>query len=149
MPALIIPSRVPDNMGAMPSVSHGPFEIEPDGRLRTLRPPRLRFAWRGRVVEAELEEGGVALSALAGALPYTAEDPGARPVAAAAVALLPAELPAGWRLRVTAEHRLRLEAVMPLPGGTTAVLLVTAMAGFAIALDPYLDRLDSAGVVAG
>ena len=130
----------------MTPLPHGPFLIEADGTLEATRPPDLRFAWRGRGVEARLEEGRVRLSALAGAVPYTVERPAARPAALAAVTRLPAELPEGWRLRLTPDHRLRLEAAVALPGRTTATALIGAMVGFALGLDPWLDRLEAAGL---
>jgi hypothetical protein len=130
----------------MTPLPHGPFEVAEDGSLALRRPPALRFAWRGRPVEAHVEPGRVTLSALAGAVPYTVEARERRPAALAELTRLPAELPAGWRLRVAADHRLRLEAAMELPGMVTATALVSAMVGFALGLDPYLDRLESAGV---
>ncbi len=133
-------------MGSMEPFSHGPFTVAPDGTLQADRPPALRFAWRDRTVEARLEGGRVRLSAPAGALPFTAERPAERAGAIAAVRRLPGELPGGWRLLVAPDHRLRLEAAMAIRGAPTAVALVGAMVGFALALDPYLDRLESAGV---
>lgn len=133
-------------MGSMQPIAHGPFLIDPDGRLNALRPPALRFAWRGRDVQAKIEADHLHLSAGAGALPYTADRAADRPAAIAAIGALPGELPQGWRLRVSADHRLRLEAAMPLPPVTTATALIGTMVGFALALDPYLDRLESAGV---
>jgi hypothetical protein len=113
------------------------------------RVPALRFAWRGRPCEARLSHGKVSLSVSAGVVPYTAERPADRPGAFAAIEALPAELPGGWRLRLLPDHRLRLEAEHDLAAPMTAIVLVGAMVRFALALDPYLDRLESAGVVAG
>lgn len=149
MAALMVCSPFPDNIGRMDRFPHGPFLVAPDGSLTTTRPSALRFAWRGRGVEARLEEGRINLSALAGRVPYTAESALGRPRAIAEIGRLPADLPKGWRLRVLPDHRLRLEAELPLPGTTTATALVGAMVGFALALDPYLDRLESAGVAPG
>ncbi|HEV7264556.1 MAG TPA: hypothetical protein VGN83_06530 [Falsiroseomonas sp.] len=128
---------------------HGPFLVEPDGALRATGVPALRFAWRGRSCEARIADGHLRLAVSAGAVPYTAERPLDRPGALAAVGQLPLELPAGWRLRVLPDHRLRLETDVPLPLPTTAIALVGAMVGFALALNPYLDRLESAGVSGG
>jgi hypothetical protein len=128
---------------------HGPFLVEPDGALVARRVPALRFAWRGRPCEARLSDGRVSLTAGAGVVPYTAERAADRPGAFAAIGDMPADLPAGWRLRVLPDHRLRLEAEADLPAPTTAIALVGALVGFALALDPYLDRLESAGVAAG
>ena len=127
----------------------GPFLVGTDGALRPVRPPVLRFAWRGRGCEARIGAGVVRLSAAAGALPYTAERPAERAAALAAIARMPAELPPGWALRVMPDHRLRLEAERALPGPAAAIGLVGAMVGFALELDAYLDRLESAGVAAG
>ncbi|WP_372618416.1 hypothetical protein [Falsiroseomonas sp.] len=128
---------------------HGPFLVEPDGGLRTTGVPALRFAWRGRACEARIADGRLRLAVSAGAVPYTAERPVDRAATLAAIGQLPLELPEGWRLRVLPDHRLRLETGVPLPAPTTAIALVAAMVGFALALDPYLDRLDSAGVSGG
>jgi hypothetical protein len=125
---------------------HGPFLVEPDGALHTTGAPALRFAWRGRSCEARVAAGMVRLSASAGAVPYTAERPADRAAALAAIGSLPGELPAGWRLKVLPDHRLRLETERLLASPTTATTLVGAMVGFALALDPYLDRLASAGI---
>jgi hypothetical protein len=134
-----------DRPGAAP-FAHGPFLVAPDGTLHPTRPPALRFAWRGRPCLARVEPGMAHLSALLGSPPYTAERRADRPAALAAIRALPAALPAAWRLRVLPDHRLLIEAARPLPERPTAVALVAAMAGFALDLDPYLDRLDSAGM---
>jgi len=111
--------------------------------------PALGFAWRGRPCEARITEGRLSLSAVAGAVPYTAERAADRPAVFDLIRGLPAELPAGWRLRLLPDHRLRLETDQTLPAPITAITLVTAMVRFALALDGYLDRLEFAGVAAG
>ena len=128
---------------------YGPFLVEPDGALVPRRVPALRFSWRGRPCEARLADGQVSLVAGAGAVPYTAERAADRPSVFAAIKALTAELPAGWRLRVLPNHRLRVEAQAGLPAPITAVALVTALVRFVLALDPYLDRLELAGAAAG
>jgi hypothetical protein len=62
---------------------------------------------------------------------------------------MPAELPDGWRLCLLPDHRLRLEAAQNLPAPITATGLVSALVGFALALDLYLDRLEAAGLGSG
>ena len=130
----------------MQHLPHGPFLVGNDGSLTPLRNAAMRFTWRGRGCEATLSEGQINLAAQAGEVPYTAEQPLARPGAFAALEQMPAALPVGWRLRLMPDHRVRLEAAFDLHGDTTATALVSAMVGFALALDPYLDRLESAGM---
>jgi len=127
----------------------GSFLVEPDGGMRMRGDPALRFAWRGRGCGARISDGRLRLSVAAGAVPYTAERPGDRPAAFAAIGRLSMELPRGWRLRVLPNHTLLLEKDRPLLEPTTAATLVSAMVQFALALDPYLDRLELAGVAGG
>ncbi|MDP3417023.1 hypothetical protein [Falsiroseomonas sp.] len=132
----------------MQQLPHGPFLVGNDGSLRPVRDAAMRFAWRGRGCVATLSDGQISLAAQAGAVPYTAEQPGARPGAFAALGAMPGELPQGWRLRLMPDHRVRLEVDVDLEGDTTAIALVSAMVRFALALDPYLDRLELAGLAA-
>lgn len=132
---------------ASPSLPLGPFAVDRDGTLQPRAPglrPTMRFAWRGRRCEAALTREEVRLAALAGRIPSTAEAPACRPGVFEAIAALPGQLPAGWRARLLPDHRLMLEASAPLSEPPTATELVAAMVRFALALDPYLDRLDSA-----
>jgi hypothetical protein len=147
--ALPLLAGLPENGLPDQPFPHGPFLVEPDGALTANRVPALRFAWRGHRCEARIIGRQVELSAGAGRVPYTAERPADRPGALAAIGALPAELPPGWRLRVLPDHRLRLETALPLAAPTTATTLVGAMVCFVLALDAYLDRLESAGVAAG
>jgi hypothetical protein len=124
----------------------GPFLVAPDGAMCSRGDPTLRFAWRGRACEVRIRNGQIRLSAAAGAVPYSAEQPEDRPRAVATVLRLPAELPSGWRLNVLPDHRLLLATEMPLREPTTAATLVGAMVQFALGLDPYLDLLETAGV---
>jgi len=96
-----------------------------------------------------MDGGQLAIHAMAGRIPSSAEGRGQRPAAFALVDSLPAALPAGWALRLTPDHRVRLEAAAPIEQPATATGLIGAMVGFALALDPYLDRLESAGIGAG
>jgi hypothetical protein len=127
-------------------ITLGPFAVGQDGTLSPRQPglrPALRFAWRGRRCEAEWHDERLYLRAIAGRIPSTVHEGQARSRAFEAAASLPPELPEGWRLRLTPDHRLALE--MDAPPQPTAVALLGAMVGFAMALDPYLDRLEAAG----
>lgn len=124
----------------------GPFAVAPDGTLSPRAAglsPAIRFAWRGRVCEALMQEGRLRLRAIAGRIPSTAERGADRHFTARAVRDIPAEMPPGWQLRLTADHRLTLEADAPCQG--TAVSMLGAMVRFALAMDPVLDRLEAAG----
>lgn len=124
----------------------GSFSVARDGTLAPREghgPPALRFAWRGRPCEARLEQGRLLLSALAGRIPSTAEPGVDRGWTLEEVRRLPPEMPPGWALRVTPDHRLRLEA--EARPRDTAPGLLSEMVRFALSLDPYLDRLESVG----
>jgi hypothetical protein len=124
----------------------GPFAVAPDGTLSPRAPglsPAIRFAWRGRICEALMQEGSLRLRAIAGRIPSTAEPGADRHFTARAVAEIPAEMPDGWQLRLTADHRVAVEAHAPTR--STAVGVLGEMVRFAMALDPYLDRLEGVG----
>jgi hypothetical protein len=129
--------------GVMEPLNLGPFAVDRDGALRPRQPgppPALRFAWRGRRCEATVAPDGVQLAAVAGRIPSTAEPEADRAAAFAAVATLPGSLPPGWRLRLLPDHRIRLET--EAAAAPTATGVIAAMVRFALALDPYLDRLE-------
>jgi hypothetical protein len=130
----------------------GPFAIDRDGTLTPREPglrPAMRFAWRGRWCEAALAGDTVQLATVAGRIPSTAEPGSDRPQAFGAMAALPGSLPPGWRARLLPDHRIMLESSAALSEPPTATELVAAMVRFALALDPYLDRLESACGPAG
>ena len=85
------------------------------------------------------------LAADAARIPSTAEPGSDRRRAFAALARLPSTLPEGWQARLTPDHRIRLEACAPLASPANATALVSAMVRFALALDPYLDSLETDG----
>ncbi|MBR0683197.1 hypothetical protein GXW74_22100 [Roseomonas eburnea] len=133
----------------METIALGPFAVTPDGALAPLAAdpaPALRFAWRGRACRAEVAADGLRLAADAARIPSTAEPGADRRRAFAAVARLPAHLPSGWRARLLPDHRLRLEASAPLAAPANATALVASLVRFVLALDPYLDSLEAAGV---
>jgi len=124
----------------------GPFAVAPDGTLSPRAPglsPAIRFAWRGRGCEALMLDGGLRLRSIAGRIPSTAEPGADRHFTARAVAKLPGEMPEGWLLRLTADHRVAVET--QAPSRSTAVGMLGEMVRFAMALDPYLDRLEGVG----
>ena len=125
----------------------GPFAVARDGALQPRQPaepPALRFCWRGRRCEAAVAADGVRPAAIAGRIPSTAEAGADRASAFEMVAALPRTLPPGWRLQLLPDHRIRLEAAADTAPAPTATSLIAAMVRFALAMDPYLDRLDAA-----
>jgi hypothetical protein len=132
----------------MPHLTLGPFAVHRDGTLEPRaveRRPAMRFAWRGRSCEAGLSAGGLHLAAIAARVPSTAESGADRPRALATVAVMQGELPQGWRLKLLPDHRIRIETEAPFPDPPTATNLIASMVRFALAIDPYLDRLDGGG----
>lgn len=133
----------------MDTIELGRFAVTPDGALSARYPPErpaLRFAWRGRACEAHFDPGAIRLAADAARIPSTADRPGDRPRAFAAVAALPKQLPLGWRARLLPDHRIRIEAEAPMDNPSNATALVTAMVRFALTLDPVLDALEADGM---
>jgi hypothetical protein len=133
----------------MNDLTLGPFAVDPDGILRPLDPgalPALHFAWRGRACDAELDGTWLRLASAAARIPSSAEPGADRSRAFAELAGLPALLPRGWTVKLLADHRVQLEAEAQLETPPTATSLIAAMVRFALALDPYLDRLENAGV---
>lgn len=125
----------------------GPFAVDRDGTLQPREAgvrPAMQFAWRGRRCEALLSPEAVRLAAVAARIPSTAESGADRSQAFEAMAALPASLPPGWQARLLPDHRILLESHAALPEPPTATELVAAMVRFALAMDPYLDRLETA-----
>lgn len=136
----------PEGIGG--SLTLGPFAIAPGGTLTPRRAdqrPMLRFAWRGRPCEAELGADSLRLATLAARIPSSAASGADRPGALAALAGLAPSMPKGWRLRLLPDHRISLEATAPFDAPPTAVGLLAELVRFALALDPYLDRLEASG----
>lgn len=133
----------------MHALTLGPFRVDPDGilhpRASGLR-PAIRFAWRGRTCDAALDGTALRIGSVAARVPSTA-DPGAdRQRAFDALATLPRQLPGNWRLRLTPDHRVRLEMDEELEAPPTATSLITALVHFGLAMDPLLSALEAAGI---
>ena len=127
-------------------IDFGPFAVSSAGALsvRAGAAPQLRFAWKGRDCAAWLEGTRLRLNAMVGRIPSTAEADADRGRTFAELARVPGAMPSGWRLRLTADHRLCVEAEGMAE--TSAAGLVGAMVRFALTLDRYLETLDAAGV---
>lgn len=136
----------------------GPFTVDAEGRLSPRQPgaaPAFLFRCHGRVVRSRLAQFGAAETGLVlqaevalGWVPSTAgvNDETERRRSFALVHWLTRVVPAGWRVRLSPDHRVWLEAETPIGLPITAAALVTRIACFALDLAPYLDLLDETGV---
>lgn len=134
----------------------GPFAVDAMGRLAPRGPnalPGFFFRWRGRVIRAKFEQSEAApdrlvLQATLGRVPSTANprDSGLRPQSFQLLHQLPRALPGPWRLLLLPDHRVQLEADVPVTLPITAVDLLVELTRFLLELAPYLDLLDEVGI---
>jgi hypothetical protein len=117
----------------------GALAPDPPGR------PALRFAWRGRACTAELAPEGLLLSAWAARVPSSALAAERRSAVLSALPGIAQRLPEGWRLRLTPDHRILVQAASPGAYPTPMAALLSHLVRFALALDPLCDALDAAG----
>lgn len=135
----------------------GPFSVDAIGRLEPIdhgAMPAFLFRWRGRLVRARFSPDGASrgtllLRTVLGRVPSTAtpHEGDRRPQAFQLLHLLPPTLPAGWRMLLLPDHGVRLEADTLLTLPITATDLVVELTRFLLAVAPYLDVLEAAGVV--
>jgi hypothetical protein len=136
----------------------GPFKVDQNGRLHPNEHgsnPTFGFSWRNRAVHAVLKGDSLALQAMIGRVPSTGGIAGEEPAKIedrervfSLLRGLQKLLPPLWRLRLLADHRVRVEAEEPLEWPTTATGLMTSVTQFVLVLAPYLDLLDETGVAA-
>ncbi len=134
----------------------GPFMVNATGGLTPCQPeptPAFVCRWRQRLIRAHLTkaptgQGQVVLQATLGRVPSTASAPeGAlRPQSFALIHWLPRYLPPEWRVVLLPDHRVILDAHPAIEFPFTAASLLTQLTCFLLALSPYLDLLDEAGV---
>ena len=133
----------------------GPFSVDATGRLAPGGPatmPAFLFRWGGRVVRARLrhaeaDHGRLLLRCVLGRVASTAgaaED--VRPRSFAALHWLRGEVPPLWQVSLLPDHRVLLEAEADILVPITAAGLVAELAGFVLALAPYLELLEELGV---
>ena len=131
----------------------GPFVVDGAGRLSPGAAesfPAFSVCWRDRVLHMRRAiSGSLEVRAVLGRIPSTAgPDRAWRAEAFSTLRGLPALLPDGWAVSLFADHRVGLELGAGLELPTTATALVTAVTLLLLALAPYLDVLDAAGVAA-
>ena len=138
-------------------VTLGPFSVAPDGRLAPRSAdttPSFMFRWRGRTLRAMLRDDPdtdvvLTLRAIVGRVPSTASDQLAlRQQSFALLRALGTSMPSGWRVSLLPDHRVVLEATVQMPHPVTATSLLAETTRFVLALDPYVDLVEEAGMPA-
>lgn len=132
----------------------GPFSVDPEGRLSPAHAglsPGFNVRWHGRVVHALLDQcevthGRLRIRSSLGRIPSTASDPATRLACIATLSGLQKSLPRAWVARLLPDHQPQLESesVVSLP--ITVTDLVVELTLCLLALSPYLDLMDRAGV---
>jgi hypothetical protein len=132
----------------------GPFSVDGEGRLSPTHrgvSPGFNVGWRGRVVHARLDRGDggdgmLRIRSSLGRIPSTASDPVNRLACFTMLRNLLNSLPATWGARILPDHesQLELESVISLP--ITVTNLVVELTLFLLALSPYLELMDRAGI---
>lgn len=160
----VLPIPAAPTPAAAPGFTLGPFAVDRDGALAPRDvdlSPGFVFTWRDRTVHARLSgapagtpdtrDGALALELTLGRVPSSAlvETASQRARSLALLRSLPPLLPAGWRMRLLADHRIHLRSDTPLTLPVTATALITQLTRFLLALSPYLDLLDEGGVASG
>jgi hypothetical protein len=136
----------------------GPFRVDAAGTLEPMASdpaPGFTCLWRGRKVHARLLPGEaetwcLRLSAKLGRVPSSVRPPDAarRLPSFALLRDLPPTLPEGWRIGLAPDHRVLLVAKRQAKLPITATALVSEITLFLLALAPYLDLLEEAGLPA-
>lgn len=148
-------------------LSLGLFSVDHLGRLslRDGRAGGFAFQWRGRSIAVTIggrdtdqatgagslsdghrAECRILITARTGRVPSTASAAERRPDAFLLARGLGKMLPAGWRLRLLADHMLQVETEERLSMPVLVAELLLPATRFALQLAPYLDLLDERGM---
>ena len=140
-----------------PTLTLGPFRVDTAGSLEAITGdpgPGFTCRWRDRTVHARLladerTNWRLLLKAPLGRVPSSARPPDAARRSPSFTLLrgLPATLPEGWHIGLAADHRVVLEAERRANLPLTATALISELTTFMLALAPYLDVLEEAGLV--
>jgi hypothetical protein len=136
----------------------GPFRVRADGALEPVSgdpEPKFTYRWRNRTVHVRMLPGDrpdwrLQLRAPLTRMPSSARasEGGRRLAAFALLRDLPGTMPDGWSIGLTADHRVVLEAERHAKLPLTATSLISEITLFLLALSPYLDVFDEAGLPA-
>ena len=141
-------------MPFMESFELGPFSVDAAGRLYPTRPdvsPAFSIRWRGRVVRAHLVQrdtldGRLFIQCSLGRIPSTASDPATRVACFKMLRNVLGALPDTWTARLLPDHQPQLEVETSVTLPITVTNLVTELTLFLLALSPYLELMDQAGL---
>lgn len=132
----------------------GPFSVDAEGRLSLGRQgvsPGFSVRWRGRAVHARLgqtddRDGRLHIQSSLGRIPSSATDPATRVACFTMLRGLLSALPRDWDARLLPDHQPQLEVELTVTLPITVTNLVVELTIFLLALSPYLDLMDQAGV---
>jgi hypothetical protein len=141
-----VPKNIAGEASVLPGAFPlGPFLVEESGKL-TFRSPHqeaaLSFVWHGRRFSARIVPGRIKLSSVIGHIPSSASGAHRRKPALMCLRELPPLLPAGWALRLSADHRVHVDVMEPMGWPAHATDLMLPLLRFLLQLGPYLDLLD-------
>ena len=153
---LLSATRKSDSMRST-ETTLGPFKVDRCGLLSPARAdqmPGFAVRWRNRLIQAHISGDAEALGVLhmttrAGRVPSTAAlapSTTGRDAALDLVRDLPNAFPANWRVRLTPDHSILMEARLAVALPVSAVGLVVQMSSYLLHLAPYLDVLDEGGM---
>jgi hypothetical protein len=147
-----------DDITTTMGMTLGPFRVDAAGALEATQSdgaPGFSCRWRGQALYAKLLpddhlDWRLLLQAPLGRVPSTAHtlDTARRSSGFTLLRGLPAMLPEGWSIGLAAGHRVLLEAKLRTPLPITATALIAEITLFLLALAPYLDVLEEAGLAA-
>ncbi len=132
----------------------GPFVIDGLGHIAPRLPEqraRFSFSFRARPLRALLSGNELELEAVAGRVPSTgqAEAHRERSLIFGFLPRLPALLPPEWRVVLAPDHRLLMLSKILLAEPPVITDLLAAITLRLLALAPYLDVLEEAGIRPG
>ncbi len=140
-------------------MSLGPFAVDRHGQLQPATAehfPSFSVRWRQRLLRARLVhgrtedgQGHLEFSSKLGRIPSTAAPPeraGQRDNALKLWRALPSLVPKGWTMHLAPDHSVVFATTSALRFPISAIALVTLVAEQLVALQPYLDVLDEAGI---
>ncbi len=140
-------------------MSLGPFTVDRHGQVQPASPerfPAFSVRWRRRLLKARLvhrqdehDGGGLEFTSQLGRIPSTAAPPdraGQRDGALKLLRQLPSLVPKGWAMHLSPDHSVVFATTSPVHFPISAVALISLVAEQLLALSPYLDVLDEAGI---